>query len=361
MGSNRVSKLRFPPPGSFHMELKRRVDEYFRRTGLQPQGGRALHVKGAIMLVWLASSYLLLMLAAPNVWQGALLSVSLGLAVAGLGFNVMHDANHGAYSRNPRVNRILGYSLDLIGGSSYLWRHKHNVLHHTYTNISGLDTDGDVGPVLRLNPSQPRLPVHRWQHLYAWLLYAVYTLKWWFFDDFRELITGRIGGNPYPRPGRADLAGALLGKAVFFTWAFVLPVIVHPTWWLLGVWVLASATTGIVLAAVFMLAHCLGEVEHQDAAAGAHEEWAIHQVRTTSDFAHGSRLIRWYVGGLNYQVEHHLFTRICHIHYPALAEIVEQVCREHGVRYRSQPTMRAALAANLRYLRALGRSQAVVA
>ena len=355
--SSVVEKVHFPPGGAFYADLKREVDAYFERTGKTPQGGWELHLQSAAMAAWLALSYGLLMFGSLAPWQIALLAISLGLAVAGVGFNVMHDANHGSYSSSPRVNRAMAYSLDLIGGSSFLWRQKHNVLHHTYTNIAGMDTDGEVGPFLRLAPSQPRRSFHRYQHVYAWLLYALFALKWWLFDDFRELLTGRIVGHPYPRPKARALAAALVGRAFFLGWAFVLPAVLHPTWWLVPIWLLASATTGVVLAAVFQLAHCVGEAAHLRAEPGrdAPSDWATHQVRTTVDFARGNRLLGWYVGGLNFQVEHHLFTKVCHTRYRELSPIVERVCREHGVPFRAQPTLRSALGANWRYLRQLGR------
>lgn len=353
-----VQKVHFPPGGSFYADLKREVDAYLARAGKDLQGGWALHLQTAAMLCWFVLTYWLLVFVALAPWQTALLAISLGLAVAGIGFNVMHDANHGSYSTNARTNRALGFTLDLIGGSSYLWRQKHNILHHTYTNIAGMDTDGDAGPFLRLAPAQVLRPFHRFQHVYAWLLYLVFALKWWFFDDFRELITGRIGGHRYPRPKAPALAAALLGKALFFGWAFVLPIVLHPTWWLVPIWLLASATIGLVLASVFQLAHCVEEAAHfnLEATHEASSDWATLQVTTTVDFARANRILSWYVGGLNYQVEHHLFTRICHTRYPELAPIVERVCREHGLAYRAQPTLRSALRANVRYLRELGRA-----
>jgi linoleoyl-CoA desaturase len=349
-------RVRFPPAGPFYADLKKRVDHHFQRTGGSPRGGWAMRAKTAALLAWLAASYLLLLLGNVSGWQAALLAVSLGLAMAGIGFDVMHDANHGSYSASPRVNRALGFTLDLLGGSSYLWRHKHNLLHHTYTNVSGMDTDVEPGPFLRFTPSQPRHRFHRFQHWYVWLLYGVFPLKWWLFDDFSQLASGRIGGHPYPRPRGRALAGLVGGKALFYGWGFVLPALLHPTWALVPVWLLVSFTLGSVLSTVFQLAHCVGEADFH-LAQGAHEmasEWAVHQVTTTVDFARHNRLLGWYLGGLNFQVEHHLFPKVCHVHYPALSAIVEETCRAHGVRYRAQPTLRAALAANVRWLRDLG-------
>jgi linoleoyl-CoA desaturase len=350
-----AARAAFQPSGSFHADLKREVEEHFRRTRRATRGGPAMTFKVAAMLGWLAASYLALLLAPVPGWAAALLAVSLGLAIAGVGFNVMHDANHGSLSARPGVNRALAWSADLIGASSWLWRHKHNVLHHTWPNVAGMDTDGDAGVFLRLTPQQAHRRFHRFQHLYAWGLYGVFAPKWWLFDDLSELATGNMGGHTFPRPRGKALAGALLGKGLFLTLAFVLPVLLHPTLWLVPLWLLAAATAGIVLATVFQLAHCLGEVAHPDGAERARETgWAALQVATTANFAAGGRAISWYLGGLDFQVEHHLFPHICHVHYRDLAPIVKRACREHGLPYRAQPTLRGALAANVRWLRELG-------
>jgi linoleoyl-CoA desaturase len=292
-------------------------------------------------------------------WEAALLSVSIGLAMAGVGFSVMHDANHGGTSSSARVNAIMSFTLDLMGASSFLWRHKHNVLHHTYTNISTLDPDLEGGgPLLRLAPWQSLGVHHRFQHLYVWLLYGLFPLKWWFVDDVRELATGVMAGKKFPAAGGRELFVALAGKALFVSWAFVLPAVLHPSWLLLPIWGLAIFTLGNVLAAVFQLAHCVGEADFLDGEREIENDWAEHQVATTVDFAPANAVLGWYLGGLNFQVEHHLFPRVCHLHYPALARIVEETCRAHRVRYRCEPTLRSALTANWRWLRRMGSAAA---
>src|SRR4051812_27282444 len=241
-------KVRFSSGGSFQADLVHRVDEYFESSARSRHGGWPIAVKIAAMLSWLALSWALLMFAHPAPWLLALLSVSVGFAVAGVGFCVMHDANHGAASPSPRVNRLLSFSLDLLGASSALWRHKHNVLHHTYTNVSGADPDLEGGgAVLRLAPWQPRYPWHRYQRYYVWLVYALFPLKWWFIDDVRELLEGRVRGR--------ELYTALLGKGLFVGWAFALPAALHFSWGLVGLWAIALVTLGNVMASVFQLAH----------------------------------------------------------------------------------------------------------
>ena len=309
--------------------------------------------KSAAVIAWLAVSYSLLMFVPLHAWQAVLLSISMGLAMAGVGFSVMHDANHGGTSSSARLNGVLSFTLDLLGASSFLWRLKHNVLHHAYPNLEGLDPDIEAGsPLLRLAPWQSRRWHHRFQHLYVWILYGLFPLQWWFADDIRELATGRIGGRQFPAPRGRTLFVALAGKALFVGWAFVLPALLHLSWELVLLQAIAIFTLGNVLAAVFQLAHCVEEAEF--IGSRVETDWAEHQLATTVDFARANTLLGWYLGGLNFQVEHHLFPRVCHLHYPALSRIVEEACRRHRVRYRCEPTLRSALAANWRWLRRMG-------
>ncbi|HEY6909342.1 MAG TPA: acyl-CoA desaturase [Myxococcales bacterium] len=350
------ARVHFPAAGPFHSDLKGRVEAYFAHRSAD--GGWRMRVKTAVMLSWMAATWAVAMFAPVGGMVAASLAVSIGLAMAGVGFCVMHDANHGSYSRSRDVNRVLGFTLDLLGASSHLWRQKHNILHHTYTNIEGLDDDIEAGtPYLRFAPWQRRMFFHRFQHLYVFLLYGFFPLKWFFVDDFRGFVTGRVGSQSFPPARGKALLTALVGKAAFFAWAFVVPALLHPTWWLVPLWLVASFTLGNVLGWVFQLAHCLDGAEFVGVEPGQvmREDWAVHQVRTTVDFARGNRLLSWYLGGLNFQVEHHLFPRVCHVHYPALSRIVEQTCADHHVRYRAEPTLRKALAANCRWLREMGR------
>jgi linoleoyl-CoA desaturase len=354
-------RVRFPQDDGFHSDLKGRTAAYFARTGRAPTGGRAMRLKSAVILGWFAASYgLLLAFGGVSAWLAAGLTLSLALAMAGIGFAVMHDANHGAYSPSSRVNRAMGLTLDLVGASSYVWRYKHNVQHHTYANIDGLDADVDGQPFLRLAPSQPARAFHRWQHLYGWALYGVLALKWWLVDDVLDLLRGTIRGHPYPRPRGLELAAALAGKALFLGWTLVAPLLVFRSWWVPVVFVLGASVLGVVLATVFQLAHVVPGAKFHDAGGEGRMPtgWAAHQVLATADFAPSNRLLGWYVGGLNFQIEHHLFPAVSHVHYPALAPIVEATCRDHAIRYVARPTLRSAIGAHYRFLRALGRAAA---
>jgi linoleoyl-CoA desaturase len=343
------------PDQAFHAEIRRRVLALLEPLGSRTRGTNAAHLKTAILFAWLAVSYFLLVFVADRPGTAALFAVSLGLAMAGIGFNVMHDGGHGSYSARPGVNRLMARSLDLLGGSSYIWHRKHNLLHHTWPNVPGLDDDIDTGGLARMSVAQPRRSFHRFQWLYMWPLYGFLAVKWHFFDDFAFLAKCRIGARRFPRPEGVDLAVFAGGKILFFTWAFAIPLLRHPLPVVLVTYFLGAFVLGLTLSVVFQLAHCV-----PDAAAGPADEssWARRQVESSVDFARGHGLVTWYLGGLNFQIEHHLFPQIAHVHYPAIAPTVELVCQEFGVRYSAYPTLRSALGGHLRFLRELGASPA---
>jgi len=350
-------RIKFSGDNEFQRELRHRVDEFFERTGRKQHDCPQMYLKIAIILGAFIASYAFLVFFASTWWQGLLCAIALGFATAQIGFNIMHDAGHQAISAHRWVNKLMAMSLDVIGGSSYIWHWKHAVFHHTYVNISGHDSDIDLGVLARLAPLQKRLGVHRWQHFYLWVLYGITVLRWHFYGDFRDLITGKIGERPFPRPKGWDLAILVLGKVIFFTLAFALPLLFNSVWSVLLFYALVAAVTGLLLALVFQMAHVVEEAAFPSPSlqSGRIENaWAIHQLETTVDFSRENRVLGWFIGGLNFQIEHHLFTRICHIHYPAIANVVEDTCREFGVRYAENRSLGAGIASHYRWLRRMG-------
>ena len=351
--------LKFGEDNAFQLELRRRVDEYFRATGRRQRDCWQMYVKTAVLIAGFAASYGLLVFVAQAWWQGLSLAILLGLFAAEIGFNIQHDGGHQAYSNRPWVNTLMAMTLELIGGSSYLWRWKHVVLHHTYVNITGHDTDIDLGILARLTPHQDRLAFHRWQHLYLWPLYGLLAIKWQLVDDFRKLISGRISNQPFPRPTGRALVTLVAGKGTFFTVAFGIPLLFHSLGAVVVYYVVAGLVTGIVLSVVFQVAHCVEEADFPvpRATTGRIDHaWAVHQAETTVDFARKSRVVTWLVGGLNFQIEHHLFPRISHVNYPAISALVEETCRDFGIRYPEHTSFRAGLASHFRWLRRMGAS-----
>jgi linoleoyl-CoA desaturase len=344
----------YQPSTDFARHLHGRVDEYFRRTGKPRRDAPAMYVKTAVVLAWLFGSYLALLFLVSSTWQAVVAAVSLGLAMAAVGFNIQHDANHGAYSRHAFVNRIMSLTLDLLGGTAYFWHFKHNIAHHTHPNIAGQDDDISLGILGRVSPHQLWRPHHRFQWIYMWLLYAVFALQWQLGGEFRNLVSKRWCGTTHvPAPRGQEQVIFWAGKLMFLGLAFGLPAWLHPIGNVALTYLIAVVTLGLVLATVFQVAHVSDAATFRAAVPGSSRiprPWAEHQVETTVNFALGNRLLNWYLGGLNHQIEHHLFPKICHVHYRALAPIVEEVCRDHGVRYQAHPSMRAALLAHARWL-----------
>jgi linoleoyl-CoA desaturase len=354
---SQATKAKFLEAGPFHQSLKARVEQYLGASGRSPRDLPAMYVKTAVILGWFVASYVWLVFGATGPWGAAAGCVSLGLAMAGIGFSIQHDANHGGYSNRPMINRFFAWTLDAVGGSSYVWSWKHNIFHHSHPNVVGLDEDIDIQPLCRLAPSHKLRAAHRLQHLYIWGLYGLLPVKWHFIDDFKDVLTGRIGRQKMPRPSGWKLAGALGGKLLFYGWALVVPALFHPLWQVALGYLLTAFVLGLMLSTVFQLAHCVEEADFTELPEGGHtfpRDWAAHQVEATVDFARGNPLVSWYLGGLNFQVEHHLFPRVCHLHYPAISRIVEETCREHGVRYRTNVSVGAALRSHVSWLKRMG-------
>lgn len=342
--------VKFARPTGFQRELRKAVDEYFSATGLPRRDVPAMYIKSAVILCWCALSYWLLVFVVTEWYQAVPLCLSLAFGLAGIGFNIQHDGNHDAYSNSPFINSLMGSTLDLVGGSSYLWRIKHNVIHHTYTNIVGVDTDIDLEPLAHLTDGPPPRRIHRLQFLYLWFFYGFLAVKWHWFDDFRDLLRRRMGVSSFARPKRWETVRLFSGKIVLFCLMFVIPLTQHSFGTVIVFYIITTFVLGLLLSVVFQLAHCVEETSFKNAE-NRMGDWAIHQVETTTNFARRSRLLTWYFGGLNYQIEHHLFPKICHLHYPALSPLVEQICVKFGVRYSSQETFSAALGSHYRLLR----------
>lgn len=323
-----------------------------------------MYLKSAITFAWFAASYAALTFWAGAWWQAVPLAISLGLSMAAIGFNIQHDGGHQAYSARKWINRLMALSLDLLGGSSYVWAKKHNHVHHSFSNITGHDDDINIGFFGRLSPHQKRLSFHRLQHFYLWALYGLLPIKWQLYDDFRDVALGRVGAHRMARPKGWDLALFLAGKAAFLTLAFAIPLSLHSVGTVAAFYLLTSFAQGVLLSVVFQLAHCVEEADFPMPSAESgriDNSWAVHQIETTVDFAQNSRLLSWLIGGLNFQIEHHLFPRICHLHYPAISKVVKQTCDEYGVRYVAHETLLDGISSHYRWLRRMGRCEAVEA
>jgi linoleoyl-CoA desaturase len=350
--------IRYAPNSPFRADLETEVAAYFASTGRARQGSPALRAKALVLGIWLALSYGALVWGARTTWESVLAAVSLAVAMAGVGFNIQHDGGHKAFGTGQRLNRAMAFSLDLLGGSSYFWRYKHAVAHHGYPNLVGADDDINVGLLARFTPHDRQRWFHRYQHLYIWPLYAFLAIKWQLVDDFVSLARPGVGDTPVPRPTKAERLLFWGGKALFFFLALGLPMAFRSPGGVVALYLLSGAILGLLLSVVFQLAHCLGEASFPNPPPPERRlavDFATHQVEATVDFAPTNRVLTWFIGGLNFQIEHHLFPRVCHTHYPALTGIVKRVCDRHGVRHTTHATAWRALRSHYRWLRLLGR------
>ncbi len=342
--------------GGFHNELKRRINEYFEQTGKAPTGDFRLYLKAFILTITYIAVYVHLVFYTPAVFFAIAECIVLGGLTAAIGFNVMHDGAHGSFSKSPMLNKLAGLSLNILGANVFLWMTKHNIIHHAYTNVDGIDDDIEARPFLRLCETQEHRKIHKYQHVYFIFAYSLLYIYWIFFTDYRKYFTGKIGMVPLKKMSFREHASFWFFKALHLVIFAVIPI------WSVGfvAWVVGFISmtffAGIVLATVFQLAHTLEETSFPVADGGKMpDEWAVHQLKTTANFATRNKVISWLVGGLNFQIEHHLFPKISHVHYPEISKIIRKACDEYGIQYIEHPKMRVALVSHVNHLRKLGR------
>ena len=354
-----MSSPKFPKiPLSFHSELKKRISDYFTQKGKPTTGNFKLYFKAIFLVLSFITVYVHLVFFTPLPVWAILECVLLGCLTAAIGFNVMHDGAHGSFSPYKWINSIASNSANFLGANQYMWKTKHNVIHHTYTNIHGVDDDIEARPLLRLCDEQPHYKIHKFQHFYFWAAYSLLYIYWVFVTDYKKYFTRKIGSIPLRKMTPSEHFSFWFYKAAHGFLFVVLPILmVGAIPWLIG-FLSMGLVAGFVLSIVFQLAHT---VEHthfpmpDNATNKMEDEWAIHQIKTTANFATKNKLVSWLVGGLNFQVEHHLFPRISHVHYPAISKIIKKACEDYGITYIEYPKVRLAVASHVAYLRQLGR------
>jgi linoleoyl-CoA desaturase len=344
----------------FFQSLKTAVDDYFVTKGIKKTGDWRLYIKTIILVGTAAASYFAIMFAPLPVWALYSLCALLGYSFACVGFSVMHDANHGSYSTKPLLNDFLGLSMNFMGANAYFWKQKHNIIHHTYTNVDGLDDDIAKSPIIRQCESQKWVPAHKIQHIYLIPIYCLSTLFWLFNMDFQKYFSRKIYTTDAWKMTTKNHIVFWATKILYVTFYMVLPAIKFGFFpWLAGFFIL-HAFMGLTLSLVFQLAHVVENTEFEtialDETKHIETAWAEHQIKTTANFAMGNKVISWFVGGLNYQIEHHLFPKISHVHYPEISKIVMQKCKEFNLPYNNNPTLFGALASHFRVMKWLGQN-----
>ncbi|NND06377.1 MAG: acyl-CoA desaturase [Saprospiraceae bacterium] len=345
----------------FFKELVKRVNHHFKVNNRSKHANASMVFKSIFMcMLYFIPLVLITTQVVTSVAGNMSMWALMGLGMSGIGLAVMHDANHGSYSSSKRTNHLIGLIINFVGGYHINWRIQHNVLHHSFTNIHGLDDDIAKDHTFRLSPHQPKRKKYRYQAFYAPILYSILSLYWFIGKDIEQI-------RKYGRENLVQEQGLSLQRAgveMFFTKLgyfalfIVLPVLFSSlVWWqtLLG-FLLMHAISGQILALIFQCAHVLEETDFflPDASGSMKNSWAIHQMRTTANYANNSRLFSWFVGGLNFQIEHHLFPNICHVHYRDISIIVRDTAREFDIPYNHHRTFYGALKSHFRTLNQLG-------
>jgi linoleoyl-CoA desaturase len=358
------TKIIFSPKNKpdFINELRMEVNRYFSKKNISKYGNTDLVVKSLFMGSLYVVPYILMITGIVYTVPLIILSwITMGFGMAGLGMVLMHDANHGSFSRNPKVNSLLSKSLYFLGGFPPNWQYQHNTLHHGFTNIEDHDEDIDPGEFLRFSPHKPLRKIHRYQHLYAWFLYGLMTVSWVTAKDFVRLSKYKsegvaLSGN---RKYNQLLRDLILAKVLYYTFFLVLPVIILPIAWYAVVllFIAMHFISGFILTTIFQTAHVMPSSEYPlpDETGNMENNWAVHQILTTANFAPKSRILSWCIGGLNHQVEHHLFPNICHVHYKAISPIVKETARKYNLPYHEENTFADALFSHFKMLKSLGR------
>ncbi len=353
-----MSALKFPGNQSaFYTDLKARVNAYFEKNRLSKHGNAYLYFKAALFLITFFGVYALLVFFTPAPWISILLCMVLGVAAAAIGFNIMHDGGHGSLSSNKKVNRLAALTLNMLGGSAFMWNIKHNQLHHTFTNVEGHDDDIENEPFIRMQSSQKPYWFQRFQHIYWVVVYGLMYLAWVLYLDFVKYFRRRIGGKDNINMTVSQHLGFWITKLAYIGVFIVLPLFFIKTGHFIIGFLIFTFTTGLIISVIFQLAHGVEGPEffNPENEKTLQYDWATHQVKTTANFATGHPVITFFTGGLNYQIEHHLFPHISHVHYPKLSEIVRATCRDHGLTYHEWPTMRQAVVSHIKFLKKMGR------
>lgn len=358
-----AKKIRFESDNAsqkeFSNELRKTINSYFKENSISTKGDYRMWIKTFLLLGLYIAPLVVILTVTMNPWLALMLVVIMGIGEAGVGMSVMHDAAHGAYSKHKWVNDLFSGTMVLLGSNTFNWLIQHNYLHHTFTNIYGYDPDIDTKATLRLSKYAPLKKYHRFQHIYAFPLYGLMTLSK-LFSDISQLLGYEKEGYLQEKKMkiRLEIFKLILLKSIYVAVIIGLPFIFTSyTWWQIVIgFVSMHIVAGAIMGTVFQMAHVVeGVKQHLPNEKGIIEnDWTVHELLTASDFARNSSLLSWYVGGLNYQIEHHLFPHICHIHYPAIAPLVEQTAKKYGLSYDLKPSFFHSFTSHIRKLKELG-------
>lgn len=343
---------------SFQEDVNQRVDDYFSSNQISRNANANMIAKTTWIIAGWVAAYLLIVSNLVNPIAMLFLAMAHGFLTAMIGINIGHDALHGSYSKNRRVNKKLGLSFNIIGANDYVWNISHNVVHHTFTNIPHHDEDIHPGEILRIEPTQELKRFHRFQHVYAFFLYCLTSISWILLKDYKKFFSHELGAHYREKFPKKEIVRLVTYKVIYYTIFIVLPfVLIDLAWYYILLGMLAAHfVQGFTLSVIFMLAHIIEGTSFMEPDEDEKIDlpWADFQLHTTANFGSNNWVLNYFFGGLNFQIEHHLFPKTCHIHYPKISKIVKQTAKDHNLPYIDYPTFTSAVKSHVRTLRRFG-------
>ncbi|MCC7436392.1 acyl-CoA desaturase [Candidatus Nomurabacteria bacterium] len=350
-----VKELKFTSKSAMANEITAEVNAYFNEKNISKKGNWKLFSKAIFFFLGFWTNYYFLIFSDLPVFVKAILCISLVFFASGIGFCIMHDGNHGSFSKKEWINKIAGKSSDSLGANSHIWVTKHNIIHHSGTNVNHVDDDIEARPLLCLHDDQPRYLIHRYQYLYWPIAYGLLYFLWVLFKDFLKYFTQKVMGEKVYFKTWDHIN--FWASKVFFYFLFIhIPINkVGFNAWFLGFMIFGSLL-GLVLSTIFQLAHIVRGLKHPSFGEAKGSERFEHQISTTANFAPQNKFIAWWVGGLNFQIEHHLFPKISHVHYPEIHKIIKRVCEKYNFPLLVFPSFGLALESHIGKLKDLGKN-----
>ena len=330
-------KFKSKNDSDFFSELITKVDTYMEKKGGNRFADKSIYVKGGILIGLYLSSYVLLLSRSLNTGMSIMLVMIMGLAGVMIVFNIVHDASHNVLFKNRSLNKAAAYFGDLMGMNSYIWNIRHNIQHHTFTNVAGGDVLLDSIPFIRVCSQQKKLPMHKYQVWYVPFLYMFYSVFWVFFIDINMFRQKQMGNYKNMTHSWKEWA-----KLIFFKSFYLFYMIVFPAWIIniplatvLAGFLIYHMVAGILLSTVVVLGHCVEGAEYTapDENGIIQNSFLQHEWNATYDCSTNSTALHWITGGLNTHLAHHLFPKLCHCHYLDITKIIKEHCAEHQINY----------------------------
>lgn len=353
-----VKPIKFGTEGKeFGEDVKRRVAAYFSDNNIGTKANGLMIFKSLLLIALFITSYYMAVFADIRPLFKLFFAISFGSSMAFLAFNIGHDASHNAYAKNNRVNSILAYTMNLCGINQYIWNIKHNLSHHSFTNIPHADMDNENVGVARITRFHKWKPVFKYQYLYLPFLWPFFGMFLIFVKDFQLFAMTRMGNSQYESHPIREWVILIVSKLIVVTYIFVIPLMVIdlPYWQiLLGILVLFMCM-GTLLTTIFLFVHLIENTPfpEEDKEGKIKDHWMLHQLKVTTDYSPFNPILTFFSGGLNQHVAHHMFPNYCHVHYGAITKIIQQTAKEHGYEYRYQSHWKA-FKSHIRFLKKMG-------